>query len=551
MENNDLQHELKMSQNEQYEGTGLGDVYEILASVPSERILSLTFQLEQSPEDNIINALCLIILHKEEKALEILHMLGDNDLAKHLAEIWRESGCKLEDFAQLCGKSGHLTGESLATLARVFKILSEHRLCDQLLRNQAYKRALSSHSEKSDDLLYNQLEEEAKDLCGPQLAVWMCSTRNLQSGSYDETQNSQLGGVTTQNSGLSSLLESSSSEPSYPSHLEISLPSTISYKEDKIIPDALEDLEQNDSNPPEQSHLLSQAPSSQAPEAEEAKMAAASETEDGEPHKRGFHQTEEPCDQNPTPTSPSLPFSSNQDCPTRTTPHRAHLSSEEDDEVVFYSFVIFHALEDSEMAESMKDKLESIIDEGQGAIFSDLEVPGKSTPKCIEDAINNSAFTVLLLTQNFKTRMLEWKTDSALINSINKQHKYNTVIPLLPKENAMTRHDLPVVLQTFVPLQENKRFEDKIKRALSPAKINRQRRIWLEERRRHQRGLPQGSVAHMLGNLNFSGSVDFSNAASVFGQQGNIHIENANYVMIGNDSQMTVDHCGVGRETNP
>ncbi|XP_077581285.1 TIR domain-containing adapter molecule 1 [Stigmatopora nigra] len=539
MENNHLHQELEMTQMDQYKGTGLGDVYEILASVPSERILSLTFQLEQSPEDNIINALCLIILHKAEKALDILHMLEENDLAKLLTQIWHESGCKLENFAQLCGKSSHLTGESLATLARVFKILSEHRLCDQLLRNEAYKKALSSHSEKPDDPLYHQLQEEAKDLCGPQLALWLCSTKNLQSGSYDQTQNNQQ----TQNSGLSSLLESSSSELSYPSHLEISLPSTILYKEDKIIPNPLVDLEQNDSNQPPQSHLSSQAPSNQA---EDPKMAATSETEDGEPPKSEFHQKpEESFEQNPTLTKPSMPFSSNQDCPTK--PNLSKQTIEEEDEVVFYSFVIFHAQEDSEMAETMKDKVDNIIGQGQGATYSDFEVPGKSTLKCIEDAINNSAFTFLLLTRNFNTHMLEWKTESALINSINKQHKNNTVIPLFPKENAMTRFNLPMVLQTLVSLEENKNFEVKIKKTLSPAIINRQKNIWSEERRRRDQSglLPQGSVQHMLGNLNFKDSADFSNKGSVFGQQGNIHIENANYVMIGNDSQMTVDHCGV------
>ncbi|XP_019712451.1 TIR domain-containing adapter molecule 1 isoform X2 [Hippocampus comes] len=555
-----------MSQEEQCEGTGLKDVFDILAGVPPEQVLSLTFQLGESPEDHIIHALCLIILRKEEKALDKLHMLVDNEFAKLLAELWTKSGCKLEGFAEHCGKSLDLTGESLAALARVFKILSEHGMCDQLLRNLAYKRALSSSSQKTEnheELLYDQLKEEAKDVCGPQLAVWMCSSGNLKSGSYD-TPNSQVEGITTLVRSLPTTLQSSCSELSYPTHLEISLPPTIPYEGDTVTPEASGSHEQspidsrNDSNSPERSHLSSvesQPTSSEAPGLEQSKTDAASGTERGKHQDRRFNMKQS-CHQSITPTTgskPSLPFSTNQVLPRRTVSVGAHLSQfgEEEDEVTFYSFVILHAPEDSEVAESMKEKLETIIG-SKGAIFSDdFAVPGKSTLRCIEDAINNSAFTILLLTQNFNTRMLEVKTNSALINSINKQHKYNTVIPLLPKENRMPRHRMPIVLQTIVSLEENKSFETKIKKALSPAKINRQRSIWLEEQRTHQRRLPQGcEAAHMLENLNFLGSVDFSSAPSVLQQHPNIHIENASYVMIGNDSQMTVDYCGV-KERDP
>ncbi|XP_061652286.1 TIR domain-containing adapter molecule 1 [Phyllopteryx taeniolatus] len=551
-----------MSHEEQSEGTGLRDLYDILASVPPEQVLSLTFQLGESPEDNIIHALCLIILRKEEKALDKLHMLGHNDLAKHLAEIWSKSGCKLEDFAEHCSKSQDLTGQSLAALARVFKILSEHRLCDQLLRNLAYKRALSSNSQNPDvdeDLLYDQLQEEAKDVCGPHLAVQTCSSSDLKSDFYNDTPNSRVEGVTTQVRGLPSLLQSSCSEPSYPTHLEISLPPTIPYEGDKITPEALGNPEQspidslNDSTSLEQSHLSSvesQPTSSEAPELEESKIDAASETERGK-HQEGEFNKKEPFNQSTTPTTGPkhpLPFATNSVLPERTASLGANLSKcvEEEDEVRFYPFVILHAPEDAEVAESMKEKLESVLC-SEGATFSeDFAVPGKSTIRCIEDAINNSAFTVLLLTRNFNTRMLELKTNSALINSINKQHKYNTVIPLVPRENGMPRHRMPLVLQTVVPLEEKKSFENKIKRAFSPAKIQRQRSIWSEEQRTHQRQLAQGcEEAHMLENLNFVGSVDFSSAPSVLQQHPNIHIENASYVMIGNDSHMTVDYCGV------
>ncbi|KAF7662722.1 hypothetical protein LDENG_00227500 [Lucifuga dentata] len=260
---------------------------------------------------------------------------------------------------------------------------------------------------------------------------------------------------------------------------------------------------------------------------------------------------------------------------------------EEDEDVIFYSFVILHALEDVDMAESMKEKLESIIG-SEGAIFSeDFAIPGKSTLRCVEDAINNSAFIILLLTRNFNTCMLEMKTDSALISSINNPHKRNTVIPLLPRENRMPRKSMPIVLQTLVAVEENNNtFDRKMRRALSPAQIKRMKGIWDEEQKlkaQHKRQemlklatkqskqliherketqiLEQERQELMMEQKrNFYGPVDhrgipgFPSVSMLPEQDGgdgvrwqsqpSIHIENAQYIMIGNDSQMTVELSG-------
>nr|XP_057922838.1 TIR domain-containing adapter molecule 1 [Doryrhamphus excisus] len=541
-----------MNQKELSDGTGLRDVFDILVNVPPEQVLSLTFQLEESPEDNIIHALCLIILRKEEQALDKLGLLGDHDLAKHLGELWKKSQGRLEDFAQCCGESRQLTGESLAALARVFKILFKHRLCDQILRNLAYKRALSSDS-SGEDLLYDSLREEAKNVCGPQLAVWMCSSRDLKSDSYHDAPDSLVEGVTNQVRGFPSTLQSSCSELSFPTHLEISLPVTVPYVEDKMTPEAPGNPEQSlitpagSDNSPEQSQLssvLSQPTCSKLPTTD-----VASQSE----HIKNMDFTKkEPLSQSTLPTMvlSSLASATNSILPKSTVSleiDKAESAEEEDEEVIFYSFVILHAPEDAEAAEIMKEKLETVIGH-KGATFSeDFAIPGMSTLKCVEDAINNSAFTLLLLTRNFNTRMLEVKTNSALINSINKQHKHNTVIPVLPKDNRMPKHKLPIVLQTLVPLEESKCFENKIKKALSSAKINNQKRIWSEE----QRTRNEHEAAHMLGKLNIvRHPVDVPSAESVWQHHPSIHIENAKYIMIGNDSQMTVDYCGVAEKDN-
>lgn len=238
-------------------------------------------------------------------------------------------------------------------------------------------------------------------------------------------------------------------------------------------------------------------------------------------------------------------------------------SPEEEDEAIFYAFVILHAPEDADVAESMRERLETVIG-SHGATFSeDFATPGKSTLRCVEDAINNTAFTLLLLTRNFNTRMLELKTNSALINSINKKHKYNTVIPLLPRENCMPRQSIPIVLQTIVPLEENRSFERKIQKSLSPARIKKQKKIWSDEQTvkmaiERQERLKQLNQ-HQKQLIKECASAQFLAQKLLLGptvppeQDGgdgracwprNIHIENAKYIMIGNDSQMTVDLGG-------
>ncbi|KAM7400761.1 hypothetical protein PAMA_005108 [Pampus argenteus] len=563
-------------EGQENQGTGLKDVYDILVKTPQERVISLTFQLGDSAEDNIIHALCLIILQREEQALNKLQMLTDNYLANHLAEMWKMSGGKLEDFAVHCGNSQEFTGESLAALARIFKVLSEQGLCDKLLRNLAYKRALSTDSQKASNcehLEYDQLREEAKVVCGPQFAEWMCSSvRDLTlESSHDphsspDEVNTTLKVTQSQDqseNGLPSPLQVSSSQPSYPTHLEISLPTTATFQDDKITPETPGSPTQSSAIPvvnevktaPEEAKLKSNKP----PMFKDTKMDAAFAAECSK--KETPNQT--------TETKFALPTATSIFPPKMTVPNEIHESKgaeEEEEEEVFYAFVILHAQEDAEVAESLKEKLETIIG-SDGATFSeDFAIPGKSTLKCIEDAIYNSAFTLPLLTHNF-SRLLEVKTDSALINSINNKPKHNTVIPLLPLENRMPKQNMPIVLQTIVPLDESKNFKRKTQKALSPVKIKEQRKIWMEEQsvkkqmerqetlkrlnEHHKKLIQEHKTAQLLEqetlNLlmarhrNILSPMDFP---STWQPQPSIQITNARYIMIGNDSQMTVDFGG-------
>ncbi|XP_071782987.2 TIR domain-containing adapter molecule 1 [Centroberyx gerrardi] len=589
------------------QGTGLRDVFRILANLPQERLLSLLFQLGGTPAEDIIHALCLIFLQRGAEALNKLQALKDNYLANHLAEKWHISGGKLEDFGVKCGHVQEFTVETLAELARIFKVLSEQRLCDPPLRDLAYQRALSSDNHKTGDhkpLEYtciDQLREEAKVVCGPKFAEWMCFSKELRSGSYRDPRRGLDTGNTALKPSLSqdrsesthsppSSLHVSSSIASYPTHLEISIPPTDTFEGDKITPEtsdhplpcsasALPLVKYEVKNAAAPSNSSKEPPLESNAERVSKTDTRSFATSAAERSKSDGHiAPNQPPNQTTVPTTEpkvAAPTAANMFPPQTNVPAEMHKGkgAEEEEEATFYSFVILHAPEDEDMAESMKEKLESIV-VGEGATFSEeFAIPGKSTLKCVEDAINNSAYIILLLTRNFNTRLLEVETDSALISSINNIEKRDTVIPLLPQENRMPRDNMPIVLQTLVPLQENKAFDKRIKKALLPAKIEYQRSVWAEKQRvkeqvRRQQRLKlmnkrqeqfnrEHRKAELLEQERRLMELKLSMSPHPVGDDGrvwcppqsNIHIENAQYIMIGNDSQMTVDLGGADKDT--
>lgn len=555
-----------------------------------ERLISLTFQLSETPAERLIHALALIILRREEQAVEKLNTLKDHDLAKHLAERWERSQGQLEDFATSCVHMVDFNMDSLVLLARVFKVLSDQRLCDVPLRNLAYKRALSGDNQKTStcvDQAYEDLKEEAKMVCG--FEEWVHSTPDLRSSSHQDSQSSFGRGSTTsgmtlvqeQLEGINSLpspLKASSMAPSYPSHLEISIPPTALYAEERSTPE----MSQTGNN----EHLISGS---------EANVAQA----DSQPttsESSGFAQNKHPkvdeksaskdtkletlpgntCQPSliPTPVASTSQITMSAASVTHEQ-QEAEECEEEDEETTFYAFVILHAPVDAEMADSMRVRLESIIGR-EGATFSDdFAMAGKSTLRCVEDAINNTAFTILLLTQNFNTHMQDLETNSALLNSVNKAHKHNTVIPLLPQQNRMATKDISMVLQTITPLVEDRNFERKVKRSMSQGAIRKLHKVWIDEQKvkseiKKQERLKQLKQHNMqfirevektqllesenirlrMAQRLFLGSAesmqDDSEECRAWWrqQQPNIHINNAKYIMIGNDSQMTVDLGG-------
>lgn len=570
------------------ERTGPKEVFDILRRAPVERLRSLTFQLSETPAERLIHALTLIILQREEQAVEKLNTLKDHDLAKHLAEKWERSQGQLEDFATSCVHMGDFSLDSLVLLARVFKVLSEQRLCDLPLRNLAYKRALAGDNQNCEDQAYENLREEAKMVCG--FEEWMHSSPDLRSSSRQDSQSSfgrgstALGMTLSQEQlGVNSLpspLKASSMAPSYPSHLEISIPPTALYPEERSTPE----MSQTSNN----KHLIS---GSEANVARGDPQPTTSESS-------GFAQNKHPkvdeklaaqntkletlpgntCQPSliPTPAASASQIAMPAGSVTHEQQEAEECEEEEDEETTFYAFVILHAPVDADMADSMRVRLESIIGR-EGATFSDdFAMAGKSTLRCVEDAINNTAFTILLLTRNFDTHMQDLETNSALLNSVNKAHKHNTVIPLLPQQNSIPTKEISLVLQTITPLVEDRNFERKVRRSMSQGAIRKQHKIWIEEQKvknqiKKQERLRQLKQHNkqLIREAEKTQSLESENIRLLMAQrlllgsamptqndseecrawwqqqqQPNIHINNAKYIMIGNDSQMTVDLGG-------
>lgn len=513
-----------MSQPASDPGTGVKEVIDLLLKAPPQRLCSLTYQLGPSTEEDIVCALCLFILKKGSRALDKLHAQRDNIIAQHLSEKWQKSARNVEELKRLCGNLQE--SESLVTLARMFNILTQHGLCDRSHLLLAYKRALPRESSDCNALEYNRFVEEAKDVCGPDLHEFLFTFTN--SLKVESTASSPATTRLVQDLSRHNVqtLRTNSSDLSFPEHLEISDPPTNRLLKNETVP-----------------------PGSSVRRRSFDDLFKPNSVSHG-PRLRSTMSNQ--------PTAPTYK-------PSPEDPAEASAKEDtEEEEDVFYPFVILHAQQDAEVAEEMKERLEDII-KIEGATFSNFEVPGKHTLTCVEDAIHNSAFTLLLLTTNFNSFMA-LKANSALMNSIENRPSHNTVIPLVPQRNAMPKEERPMVLNTLVPLieTENKKiFERKTKQALNPKKIKQQKEEWMNKLRmkslkEKQERLKSSNQQRRMENAVQREVLTLEQQNETYNivpgqwvgpdgrpclqqQHPNINITNAKYIIIGDNSQMAVD----------
>ncbi|NWW42224.1 TCAM1 protein, partial [Pedionomus torquatus] len=158
----------------------------------------------------------------------------------------------------------------------------------------------------------------------------------------------------------------------------------------------------------------------------------------------------------------------------------AGLTSEPDaGERKFFTFVVLHASEDESVAHRVKNLLENMGVPNGATLSEDFFIAGRSHLSCFQDAMENSAFIILLLTKNFLCNLCMFQTNTALMESIHKPCKHDSVIPFIPKENPLKQGELPSVLSGLMPLDENSpTFSRTVQNTFTTSRVGKKKAIW-------------------------------------------------------------------------
>ncbi|NXE97720.1 TCAM1 protein, partial [Menura novaehollandiae] len=173
----------------------------------------------------------------------------------------------------------------------------------------------------------------------------------------------------------------------------------------------------------------------------------------------------------------------------------------------FFTFVVLHASEDEIVAHRVKNLLESMGVANGATLCEDFFIAGRSHMLCFQEAMENSAFIILLLTKNFPCHLCLFQTDTALMQSILDPSKHYSVIPFLPKANALERSRIPRMLSGLVTLNESSPlFSRTVHNTFNPKSIREKKAMWDQMQRRklqlcwEQRQAQQNLAALSLGS---------------------------------------------------
>ncbi|XP_038625542.1 TIR domain-containing adapter molecule 2 [Tachyglossus aculeatus] len=146
---------------------------------------------------------------------------------------------------------------------------------------------------------------------------------------------------------------------------------------------------------------------------------------------------------------------------------------------VFYKFVILHAEDDVDEALRVQQLLQDEFRIRPGIIFAEMPC-GRHHLQNLDDAVNGSAWTIVLLTENFVSEAwCQFQFYTSLVNSVNRQHKYNSVIPVRPLNNPLPRQKTPFALRTINALEEGSRaFPAQVEKIFQESVYRKQEAIW-------------------------------------------------------------------------
>ncbi|NWU68891.1 TCAM1 protein, partial [Pterocles burchelli] len=190
------------------------------------------------------------------------------------------------------------------------------------------------------------------------------------------------------------------------------------------------------------------------------------------------------------PSFPGAPSNSSYPHPLHSAPSPAWppaLPTSEPDggERKFFTFVILHANEDEIVAHRVKDLLENMGVPNGATLCEDFFIAGRSHLTCFQDAMENSAFIILLLTKNFPCDLCTFQANTALMESILNPSKHDSVIPFVPKENPLERSQIPKTLGVLMPLDENSPvFPRTVQNTFTTSRIQERKAAWDATQRR-------------------------------------------------------------------
>ncbi|EPQ03069.1 TIR domain-containing adapter molecule 1 [Myotis brandtii] len=170
--------------------------------------------------------------------------------------------------------------------------------------------------------------------------------------------------------------------------------------------------------------------------------------EDQVPLQIPVEDTPSPAAQ-PCPPTSSAPETSPPN-PSLSAPCSAHPASSssspcppspefEPSEQQFFNFVVLHAKADEHIALRVREKFEALGVPDGATFCEDFQVPGRSSLRCLQDAIDHSAFTVLLLTANFDCCLSQHQLSQSLMSSLTRPGWQDCVVPFLPLESSLAQ----------------------------------------------------------------------------------------------------------------
>uniref|UniRef100_A0A8I3P245 TIR domain containing adaptor molecule 1 n=1 Tax=Canis lupus familiaris TaxID=9615 RepID=A0A8I3P245_CANLF len=187
-------------------------------------------------------------------------------------------------------------------------------------------------------------------------------------------------------------------------------------------------------------------------------------------------RTSPPC---PFPsTSPSTGPVPSHPCPP--SPNSPELESEQK----FYNFVILHAAADEHIALRVRERLEALGVPDGATFCEDFQVPGRGELRCLQDAINHSAFTILLLTPNLDCRLGLHQVSQSLMSSLTRHGWQDCVIPFLPLESSQAQlsRDTCSLLSSLVWLDEHSRvFARRVVNTFKAQQLRARKAQWKKE----------------------------------------------------------------------